>query len=393
MTKLRQFLTFGSACDKFSCSKQDKMEISSKELNNLLSKAKHILILGPEDPSIDVVSTAAAWQIFLRAQGKMADICLQGKYQVWNFFPNDVEIKKDLSGANKFQIILNTSQVKVKQLSYDLLDQELRINILPDNGNFASDDVKIEKGSLSYDLVLTLGVNNLENLGQIFAEHRQFFHHTTIINIDRSILNENFAQLNIVELNSTSLAEISYHFFQDKLNKDLATCLLAGIISATNSFQSPLVTPELLEIASSLIVSGAERQKIIESLYRTKDIMTLKNWGRILSRLKQKGQVIYSHLEHADIESLPQDFQELVKDLILSTPNTRVAIIFYQVELEITEAWLYGIDNVNVLDLVRDLNPQGSKSIAKININLPLDKARDVLVARVDESSKLLGVS
>ncbi len=367
------------------------MEIGVKELNNLLSKANNILITGPQDPTTDIVATAAAWQMFLREQGKVVDICLTGQYQTWNFLPSTLLIKNDLSDANKFQIILDTSKIGVKQFSYDMVDEELRINILPDKGNFSSQDVKIEKGDLAYDLVITLGVTSLEVLGNTFSEHRQFFHDTTIINIDRSILNENFGQLNIVELNSTSLSEISYYFFQDKLNKDIATCLLAGIISATNSFQSPLVTPALLEVASQLIVGGADRHKIIEGLYRTKDIVTLKNWGRILSRLKQKGQIIFSHLEHADIDTLPQDFQELVRDLMLSTPGTRVAIIFYQIELEKTEAWLYSVDNINVLDFIKELNPQGSKNVAKITLEMSLEKSRELLVARIFEATKLLG--
>ncbi len=367
------------------------MQIPVKELNNLISQANSILITGPQDPSIDIVATAAAWQIFLRQQGKVADIYLTGKYQVWNFFPKTLEIKNDLSSANKFQIVLDIAKVGVKQLSYDIVDKELRINILPEDGNFDSQDVKIEKGHLTYNLIITLGVSSLDSLGNLFAEHKRFFHDTNIINIDRSILNENFGQLNIVELSSTALAEISYYFFQSQLSKELSTCLLSGIIAATNSFQSPLVTPELLEIASQLIVGGADRQSIIEGLYRTKDIMTLKNWGRILSRLKQKGQIIYSHLEHADIDTLPQDFQELVKDLMLSTPDTRLAIIFYQVELEKTEAWIYAVDNINVWNLVRDLNPQGSKNMVKLLIDFSLDKSRDLLINKLAEAMKFLG--
>lgn len=367
------------------------MEIPVKELNNLLSKANSILITGPQDPSVDIVATACAWQIFLREQNKQADICLIGKYQLWNFLPSTLSIKNNLDEANKFQIILDVSQVKVKQLSYDLAGDELRINILPESGNFESRHIKTEKGDLVYDLIITLGAGGLEALGSTFSEHRDFFNNTDIINIDRSILNENFGQLNVVELSSSSLAEISYNFFQDNISKDLATCLLAGIISATNSFQSPLVTPMLLEIASQLIVKGAARQKIIEELYRTKDIATLKNWGRILSRLKQRGRIIFSYLEHGDMDTLPQDFQGLVKDLILSTPETQIAIIFYQVELEKTEAWIYSTENINALDLVRDLNPQGSKNLVKLTIDFDLEKSKELLATRISEAIKLLG--
>lgn len=368
------------------------MQIPSKELNNLLSKANNILITGQRDPSTDVLSSAAAWQIFLRGQGKQVDVAFAGRNRLWNFLPTNFSLV-DLNQASKFKIILDISNTKVRQLSYDLNDNELQINILPEDGNFDSKDVRTEMGDLVYDLVLVLGATSLNSLASIFSEHRQFFHQTPIINIDRSILNENFGQLNIVELKSSSVAEISYHFMKDDMGSELATCLLAGIIAATNSFQSSLVTPELLEIASQLIVKGAERHKIIESLYRTKDIATLKNWGKILSRLKQKGALILSYLEHAEVDNFPHDFQELVRDLLLATPGTQIAAIFYQVDLNKTEVWVHTVDNINVLDLLRDLQPQGRKNLAQIFIDSELNKARDLLTNKIIESLTLINKS
>lgn len=368
------------------------MHIPFKELNNLLSQSNNILITGQRDPSTDVVSSAAAWQIFLRSQGKQADVAFSGRHRLWNFLPANFSLV-DLNQVNKFKIILDISRTKVRQLSYDLNDNELQINILSDNGNFESKDVRTERGDLIYDLVLVLGATSLNSLGSVFSEHRQFFHQTPIINVDRSILNENFGQLNIVELKSSSVAEISFHFMKDVGGSELATCLLAGIIAATNSFQSSLVTPELLEIASQLIVKGADRHKIIESLFRTKDIVTLKNWGKILSRLKQKGPLVFSYLEHKEVGGLSGDFQDLVRDLLLATPGTQLAIIFYQVELHKTEAWVHTVDNINALDLLRDLQPQGRKNLAQIFIDFELNKAKDLLASKIIENLTLINKS
>lgn len=145
---------------------------------------------------------------------------------------------------------------------------------MPEGGNFKDSDVSTGSEGYKYDLVITLGAANLESLGKVFTNHRDFFFQTPIINVDRSLLNENFGQLNIVESSLTSLAELSYRLLKNNLDKDIMTALLAGMITATNSFQSPQTTPETLELASQLIIKGADRVAIIEELYRTKDIDT-----------------------------------------------------------------------------------------------------------------------
>jgi nanoRNase/pAp phosphatase (c-di-AMP/oligoRNAs hydrolase) len=366
------------------------MDLPLEELKKILSSANRILLTGQASPTIDVLCTAVAWQHFLIGQKKLVDLVLAGQIQDFKFFPDDTAIKNQLKDVDKFKIILDISKTKVKQLSYDVKGDELQIDIVPSEGTFSSQDLRTDAGDYKYDLVICLGALNLESLGKIFSEHHDFFHRVPIINIDRSVLNENFGQLNIIESNSTSLAEISYHLLEESLDKDIATCLLAGMIAATNSFQSPKVSPNTLELASQLIIKGADRAQIIETLYRTKDIDTLKNWGKVLSRLRKVGNVITSFLNHDEADDLPQDFQEMVRDLILSSPKTQVAIIFYQLELYQTEAWLYTIDNINALDLTKDLSAQGDRRFVKIVLDKDLEESRTLIVKKISGKLEII---
>lgn len=361
-------------------------------MENLLAQAKRILICGPYNPDIDIVSTAIAWQSYLQKHKKQADIVFDGQTDLPSFVSQNINIDNKITNLNKFKIILDISKTRVKQLSYDVQDDQLVVNILPDGGVFSSKDVTIEQGDYQYDLVIVLGAQNLESLQGVFNEHRHFFHNVSIVNMDKSVFNENFGQLNIIDSKATSLAEISYEYLKDDLDKDIATCLLAGMISATNSFQSPQVTPQTLELASSLIIAGAEREKIIESLYRTKDIKTLKNWGKVLSRLKKSGAIVSSFLNYDEADNLPQDFQELVHDLILSMPETRVAIIFYQVELQATEVWLYTIANINALDLTKDLGGAGSKHFVKFFVDKDLENTSQLVISKIKEKLDKLNI-
>ncbi|MFA6307258.1 MAG: hypothetical protein WCS88_01285 [Patescibacteria group bacterium] len=366
------------------------MDLLNKELKKVLDSATNILITGPNNPSLDVLGSAMAWQIFLSKQKKKADICFDGKIAKYNFLPGHINISNNLGNLNKFKIILDTSKTKVKQLSYDMEDSELIIDIVPDNGIFSSQDVKTDRGEYKYDLIIVLGANDLESLGNIFSENRHFFHNRAIVNIDTSVLNENYGQVNIVEANITSIAEVSYQVLRQDIDREIATCLLAGMIMATSSFQSPKVTPDTLDLASQLIIKGANREQIIEGLYRTKDIDTLKSWGKVLSRLKKQGNIISSYLNHEEIENLPKDFADMVQDLILATPGSQVAIIFYQLELYSTEAWIYSINNINAAELIKDMGASGSRHLAKVVIDKDLEVASKQLIDNIAKKLNII---
>ncbi len=366
------------------------MSVEITQINKLLEDASNILITGPKNPNLDVVSTAAAWYLVLSAKNKKVDLAFDGSFNLYSFIPRQVNFKKHLENLSNFRIALNVGNAKVRQLSYDINDRELVIDIVPEGGVFRDKDVRTEVGDYKYDLIIILGADSLESLGEIFSNDRHFFQVTDIMNIDTSIFNENFGELNIIDSRATSLAEVSHAFLKDDLDKQSATCLLAGMIAATSSFQSPKVTPDTLELASELIIAGADREKIVEDLYRTKDINTLKNWGKVLSRLKREGHIITSFLKHEELETLPQEFAEMVKNLILSTPNAQVAIIFYQLEFNQTEAWIYTATNIDALDLTRDYQGGGDRRLAKVVLNEELVGARELLVSKIAKKLEII---
>lgn len=366
------------------------MATFAEQLNKMLEEADGILLTGPADPSTDVISAAAAWLFFLQAKKKKVDLVFAGRLPRLDFLKNKVEINSQLEAFGKFKILVNLQQTKIKQLSYDVKDEILAIDLVPEGGFLSTGDVKAFSEDYRYDLIITLGATSLQDLGEIFFGAPEFFHQKPIINIDRQVANENFGQLNIVESTATSVSEISYHFLQNFLEPDMSTAILAGMIASTNSFQSPQVTPQTLDLASSLIVAGADRAKIIEVLYRTKNIEVLKVWGKVLSRIKKSGGVIFSHLEHNEAENLPDDFQELVKDLILSNPQSQTAIIFYQLDFQTTEVWLYTKNNINALDLTKNWQGTGHRQFAKFVLNKNIEFSQEEIIVNLQNKLAII---
>jgi phosphoesterase RecJ-like protein len=112
-----------------------------------------------------------------------------------------------------------------------------------------------------------------------------------LINIDRRRHNAGYGTINIVDEQASSISELVHkvlHAIDHRLiDTEIATALLTGMIIATNSFRAHNVRPETLALASQLIETGAQREKIIHHLYRSRSLSTLRLWGVALTRLKK----------------------------------------------------------------------------------------------------------
>ncbi len=185
-----------------------------------------------------------------------------------------------------------------------------------------------------------INVPDLNSLGKIYEKASDFFYVTPKINIDHSNKNEYYGNINLIDLASTSCSEIIFNLIsfynQEIIDEEIATCLLAGIISATKNFKSPEVTPITLRLASKLIELGARREQIVQSLYQNKFLSTLKLWGRVLSRLNSDldGKLVWSALSLNDFletASSPEELKEVIDEIIIALPKAELAIIFFEV--------------------------------------------------------------
>jgi len=166
------------------------------------------------------------------------------------------------------------------------------------------------------------------------------FFETTILNIDHHPNNENYGEINLVDLTATStteiLATLIENFEASLIDENIATNLLTGIIVETNSFQHVKTTPRAFLRASALVSAGAKQQEIVKELYKTKNISLLKLWGRALARIRQITELglTYSLLSVSDMRksgSSPEDVKGVMKELIASLSGSRVVLLLSEV--------------------------------------------------------------
>lgn len=114
-----------------------------------------------------------------------------------------------------------------------------------------------------------------------------------LIVIDHHITNVRYGLINLIDAGISSVSELLYRFFEDcnfKLDKEIATALLTGILGDTGVFQYPNTTNLTFEIASDLMEKGADKDEIIFKVFKSDEFEMLKFYGEVLKKMKfEKG--------------------------------------------------------------------------------------------------------
>jgi len=385
------------------------MLTQEQQIFEQINKASNILITFKKTWNGDAVASALALFLFLKKMGKTVDVVAE-KFsldKLYSFLPGYAEIKNELNSLRKFIISLDTTNAKVSQIKYKQEENKLNFIVSPEAGFFTSSDISCGASGFKHDLIITVDTPDLESLGKVYDNDTEFFYQTPIINIDHNSTNEEYGQINFIELTAVSTSEIIFSLFEsfsrDLLDEDIATCLLTGMIAETKSFKTNNITPRSLLTASQLMSSGARREDIVNHLYRSKSINVLKLWGRVLARLSSglDNTLVWSTLSAADFiktNSTEKDLTDVIDELIVSIPQAKIITIIYEGETagaepnqtKNTNLLLYTMKNIDALALLKEWSPIGTKSLSRAVVNLPIAEAEQTVISAIQEKlSKL----
>ncbi len=263
-----------------------------EQFGGLIEKSKNILIILPQSPSGDTIGSGWALYFFLEKKGIEASLAFCDEFneaEKFNFLSRPKNISNNIPEAKEFILVFNTRYNKIRNVKPELGEDELKIFITPEKGSIDPRDFSFIPAKSKYDLVVIFNSPDKESLGKIFEENPDIFYEVPIINIDHHPNNENFGQVNLVDITASSTSEMLTEILEkidgESIDENIANCLLAGIISDTESFQRKNTTPKSLQIAAKLMDKGAKQQEIIRWLYKTQPFNMLKLWGRVMARL------------------------------------------------------------------------------------------------------------
>lgn len=263
----------------------------SKKILEKIRESKRILINCHSGPDPDAVGSALYLYMVLKKMGKEVEmVCPDDLPHALKFLPHSKKIKR--------------------------IDFE--------NFDFSSFDLFIILDCSGWDLVL--------------GDKKEFSPGIFTVVIDHHKSNEMFGDLNLVDKNIGSCAELLYLIFEDwgvKLDEEIASSLLAGIIGDTGVFRHSGASSETLKIASKLMELGADKDQIVLKIYGDLELNLLKFWGEILKKMKidKTSRFVWAAIPYEDYKKFnsPEDAKSTTASMFFrSVKDTDFGIVMIE---------------------------------------------------------------
>ncbi|MFA5358716.1 MAG: bifunctional oligoribonuclease/PAP phosphatase NrnA [Patescibacteria group bacterium] len=234
-----------------------------------------------------------------------------------------------------------------------------------------------------YDLVVMVDFGQLKNSG-IEEKLREIKKTgTTFINIDHHQNPEpNFFDISLVITDASSTCEIVYNLFVQMgiiITKDIATCLLTGLVTDTENFTNLGTTFTALRTGAELLGFGARLQEVTINTWQNKKLPILHLWGIALLRLEEDPQtgIATTAITLKDLEDnkvSPDDFAG-VANFLNNLGTAKAVIIFKEEDGGFVRGSLRTTrDDVDVSEIARQYGGGGHKKSAGFLVRGRIEK-------------------
>lgn len=309
------------------------------DIKNEIEKAKTIVIETHESPDGDAVGSSLAMMLALKSMGKDVDVIIPTFARTFNFLPGADEIKK-------------------------------------------------EGRDIKYDLGISLDCTDTKRL----KGYEPWFENAKkTICIDHHGSNKMFADINYVDPVAPACAQILIIVLKKlgiEINKEIGTCILAGIITDTGGFKYEGVTTETFEFVADLLRIGVKVSDTYKRVMqtRTKGNFLLSKMAMDRMEFLEDGKITFTYITQKDINEVEAEEgdHEGIVDIGRNIEGVEVSIFLREIEEGgAFKASLRSNDYVNVSDVCIMFNGGGHIRAAGCTLNMELEEAREKIVNHV----------
>ncbi|RLC86782.1 MAG: hypothetical protein DRI37_06800 [Chloroflexi bacterium] len=254
----------------------------------------------------------------------------------------------------------------------------LNLSHLPGAGTFVRDVPE----DADIDLVVAIDMSDLNRTGGIYKD--AWRGHIPLLVIDHHETNAAFGDVNIIAPEAAATALPLLEVLESlgvPVQGDIATCLLAAIITDTRGLRTAATTPEVLAVVSRLTAAGGDYTGIMEKTMNAISYQQMRGWGVALNRLQLEGQLAWTAFPLAEKEALGiADHDDLnLGNLLSQVREAKVIASFLEMRDGTVKISFRARPGYNVAWIAADLGGGGHRQAAGCSIAGPLATA----VARV----------
>jgi phosphoesterase RecJ-like protein len=195
---------------------------------------------------------------------------------------------------------------------------------------------KLEKAELIFCLDFSV-LNRVNELGELIRQSSAF-----VVNIDHHQDPEDFAQFRLWSTAAAATCELVYELIvelgdKNLIDKHIAACLYAGIMTDTGGFRHPNTTKNVHLVVAELLEAGANATAIANLIYDSNSLNRLKFIGFALTKrlvVREDLHLAYFKISKKDLkkyQSQTGDTEGLV-NYALSLDGVKLAALFSERE-------------------------------------------------------------
>ena len=313
------------------------------DLYNEIQKAITIVIIAHEAPDGDAVGSCLAMGLTLKEMGKHPDILMKDCPANFNFLPGR---------------------------------------------EFVKEETNVEK----YDLAICL---DCPTLTRVSIDYQKYFENAKVkAEIDHHTKNEMFGDYNIVNHVSPATCQIlatSFDYLNIEITKDIATCLLTGIITDTGGFKNTGITRETFDFASECLDKGINIPYVFKQAVFTTTRTKFEAEKLAMERMEfySDGKIAFTYLTGEDKEKigLKAGEQDGIVEIGKGIEGVEVSIFLYEKDNGF-KASLRSNDYVNVSEVCFKFGGGGHIKAAGATLNMSFEEAKDAIINEVKKNIK-----
>lgn len=313
-----------------------------EKIRDLIETSESILILTHKSPDGDAIgSSLALYNAFLKMYKKV-DIIIEDIPRIFKFLPNIDKVK-------------DSSQVD------------------------------------GYDLVIVVDCATYERVGQ--NENNYFEDAKFTLNIDHHISNTGYANYNYVNGNSPACCEYLVEILDSlgvEITKEIAECLMIGILTDTGGFQYSNVGEKTYNFASRVcsLIDIPKIYKIVLST-TTRPQFELARIAMTRIELLENDKVAFCYLSLDDFEKFNASYgdHEGIVNIGRNIEGVEVSVFVRETENGYRVS-LRGNGLVNVSDIAVMFNGGGHRSSSGFDTTLDFDSLKKQLLEAIRDKVK-----
>lgn len=241
------------------------------------------------------------------------------------------------------------------------------------------------------DLTWMLDTASPARVGAVHTDHAAALAARPLVIVDHHVTNEGAGMINLIDTGAASTAELLTHLLQVMdmpITADSATCLLMGITTDTQSFQTSSSNSRSLRVAADLIDAGANQRGVVQAIYFATPYATAHLMGLSLAALQREDSLIWTHISQAMLQASSADdgaYDEVV-GVMQRIDGVEISVLFKELADGNVKISLRSRQGIDVSAVARIWGGGGHKQAAGATLHMGLAAAEQAVLPVLRET-------